>query len=564
MGSSAGEWLGRASRLAAALALLTGLWQIPRIALAQEDVDPSRYDGLFGAVPPDPALAEALPRATLKRGYQPVAVDFSALMPPPVQQELGSCVAFAFGYAARGYYAALQLGRSPGDPLSTPSPAYLHSQIAGWNPNQPAKPSVDQCRTSGSSAILALIYMAENGAPNNAAVPISDICKPEVTAMSIGKNEFSIQDGEVIFFPKDGAVAGDREINLMKQALAQGHPVVFGMNMVRLVPGKDAAALQGYQKGDIYRGSLGNHHGKLDMGHEMVMVGYDDSQQAFLVQNSWGKDWGDNGFAWISYDAVKADLNEAVLLDAGVTPPRPQPTRPKRQQPNIAKEGQCALIYEASGAGGGLRGFVETEEELEELRAGYGADAVKDVAVRPWPVCEALLTLDDPSLATSRPRITVDGGRETLAFGDVLGFSVTTPDFPSFLYVVYIQADGTVVNLVPRRGPIREQLAPGTTVRFGDGQEGRQTFRVSAPAGPEAVVAIATRSPMAQLEALETEGNGQFRLAAALRESGGEDENAQDRLYLSLLRAAIADTPVPDMVAREITADVVHVTITEN
>jgi C1A family cysteine protease len=37
-------------------------------------------------------------------------------------------------------------------------------------------------------------------------------------------------------------------------------------------------------------------------GHAMAIVGYDNSKQAFRVVNSWGPDWGDKGFCWISYD----------------------------------------------------------------------------------------------------------------------------------------------------------------------------------------------------------------------------------------------------------------------
>ena len=39
-------------------------------------------------------------------------------------------------------------------------------------------------------------------------------------------------------------------------------------------------------------------------GHAMTIVGYDDSKfgGAFEVMNSWGSDWGNEGFMWIKYD----------------------------------------------------------------------------------------------------------------------------------------------------------------------------------------------------------------------------------------------------------------------
>jgi hypothetical protein len=36
-------------------------------------------------------------------------------------------------------------------------------------------------------------------------------------------------------------------------------------------------------------------------GHAVALVGYDDSKESFKLRNSWGRGYGDNGYAWISY-----------------------------------------------------------------------------------------------------------------------------------------------------------------------------------------------------------------------------------------------------------------------
>jgi len=36
-------------------------------------------------------------------------------------------------------------------------------------------------------------------------------------------------------------------------------------------------------------------------GHAMLMVGYDLKKQLFLVRNSWGPDWGINGYCWMPF-----------------------------------------------------------------------------------------------------------------------------------------------------------------------------------------------------------------------------------------------------------------------
>ena len=36
-------------------------------------------------------------------------------------------------------------------------------------------------------------------------------------------------------------------------------------------------------------------------GHAILVVGYDDSIQRFICQNSWGISWGDKGFFYMPY-----------------------------------------------------------------------------------------------------------------------------------------------------------------------------------------------------------------------------------------------------------------------
>jgi len=60
-----------------------------------------------------------------------------------------------------------------------------------------------------------------------------------------------------------------------------------------------------------------------DGGHAMLVVGYSDEMQAFKVVNSWGKDWGNEGFVWIDYKAWEqagdTDADFKILCEAWVT-----------------------------------------------------------------------------------------------------------------------------------------------------------------------------------------------------------------------------------------------------
>ncbi len=55
----------------------------------------------------------------------------------------------------------------------------------------------------------------------------------------------------------------------------------------------------------------------------MLVVGYSDEMNAFKVVNSWGKDWGNQGFVWIDYKAWEQandiDADFKILCEAWVT-----------------------------------------------------------------------------------------------------------------------------------------------------------------------------------------------------------------------------------------------------
>jgi hypothetical protein len=49
-------------------------------------------------------------------------------------------------------------------------------------------------------------------------------------------------------------------------------------------------------------GYIWNSKGSPMGNHAMTIVGYDDSKNAWLIQNSWGTSWGCNGQAWVDYN----------------------------------------------------------------------------------------------------------------------------------------------------------------------------------------------------------------------------------------------------------------------
>lgn len=94
----------------------------------------------------------------------------------------------------------------------------------------------------------------------------------------------------------------DVEISLLKAAIAKGYPVTIGMKL-----GKSFTQLRGELSTHKYVGVNNDSIG----GHAMCVIGYDDSLNGFIVENSWDTSWGDNGLCLISYDVMKKDVHDA-------------------------------------------------------------------------------------------------------------------------------------------------------------------------------------------------------------------------------------------------------------
>lgn len=80
----------------------------------------------------------------------------------------------------------------------------------------------------------------------------------------------------------------------LKGCLAAGYPFIFGFSVYESFE-SDAVTTTGV----VPMPDLTSE--KLMGGHAVVAVGYDESEQRFLVRNSWGPDWGDHGYFTMPY-----------------------------------------------------------------------------------------------------------------------------------------------------------------------------------------------------------------------------------------------------------------------
>ena len=50
-------------------------------------------------------------------------------------------------------------------------------------------------------------------------------------------------------------------------------------------------------------------------GHAVSLVGYDLSAKKILARNSFGDDWGDGGYFWVTFQYVESEIMDAWVFD---------------------------------------------------------------------------------------------------------------------------------------------------------------------------------------------------------------------------------------------------------
>ena len=235
----------------------------------------------------------------------PVRLDLAKYCPPVGNQgDVESCVGWASGYAAMTIERALQNNWT--DPRQIASNAtsamFVYNQITGEHCN-------------GIKMTDALDYLLNTGncLARDFDFAIDDCTvQPEVEVIERAENH-KIEEYIRLFEPKD-----NEKVKNVKLVLAQNKPVIIGMRVLKNFVSIGSGSESWFPKvGDqTYIG-----------GHAMVVVGYDDNKffqgrsdvsaelkGAFKIMNSWGTEWGQNGFIWVRYAHFKEFCQHAYAI----------------------------------------------------------------------------------------------------------------------------------------------------------------------------------------------------------------------------------------------------------
>jgi fibronectin type 3 domain-containing protein len=223
----------------------------------------------------------------------PHKVDLSNYLPPVKSQgSIGSCAAWSTVYYAK----TIQENQERGWGVETEdhqfSPLFTYNQITkGVN--------------KGTPIVQHMILMEEQGASTLTSFPHIDNIKimPDEKVFNNAANYRAESYRKLDRYDREKE-QWIVDLKTVKTFLAEGLPVVGGFQI--------------YENFYKYPGGVYNKiSGKKSGGHAMCIVGYDDAKGALHIVNSWGTNWGEEGFFWLDYDLFEqlCVYNCAVMYD---------------------------------------------------------------------------------------------------------------------------------------------------------------------------------------------------------------------------------------------------------
>lgn len=217
----------------------------------------------------------------------PLSIDLSERMPLPGNQgSQGSCVAWAVAYA-KSYHENIKRFVTDGNRRLMYSPSFLYNSI-----------KIKQGRgcSGGLSMHEALQFVVDHG------LPLLDDFPYDPKTCSIHPSsqvKVAASKRKALTFKKI-ELADLKKTYILQDLLANGLPILIGIHT--------------HSSLDLYKDGLYTPSGLQGRGHGMLVVGYDAEKNAYKIMNSWGQDWGDKGFVWMTPKVLSSITDEAYVL----------------------------------------------------------------------------------------------------------------------------------------------------------------------------------------------------------------------------------------------------------
>lgn len=101
-----------------------------------------------------------------------------------------------------------------------------------------------------------------------------------------------------------GDISKIASVAKIKEAICKYGPIAASVQVTSL--------FQNYTNGTFFE--FANNNASPSTNHAIVLVGWDDDKGAWLMKNSWGEDWGEDGYMWIKYNSNNIGRRAAWIL----------------------------------------------------------------------------------------------------------------------------------------------------------------------------------------------------------------------------------------------------------
>lgn len=231
----------------------------------------------------------------------PKSVSLQSYAPTPGNQgSTGTCTAWSSAFHARTISESVKLNRTnqKDTDQNTFSPSYIYNLIREY----------EGCE-QGTYIHNAMEVLKNYGVPKYSFLQFN--CLKEIDNIDHqNASPYKIKDYKILF-----STESNNKILPVKKSLSEKKPVVFGMYCPESF----------YNAKGVWKpapSDKSKEHG----GHAMVVAGYDDEKEggSFLILNSWGKQWGNDGYMWVRYE----DFNFFAVYGFEIIDEVSQPTVP--------------------------------------------------------------------------------------------------------------------------------------------------------------------------------------------------------------------------------------------
>jgi len=224
----------------------------------------------------------------------PFSHSLEKYVPPVLNQEGGTCVGFA------SFYYALSTMYNIEFDITDPSEKYVHSFDPYFIYSIYFNDKND-C-DGGLPFDAAFEKLGKIGAKKLFYPPFTG-CESTWTTTEL-KNTLGYTKPysiETWYYLDKENISDDRLLEILKGTLYENTPIITGFKFVESMFSYNSENLLGVKTDGLWDP---RSYESEDGGHALCVVGYNDYKYggAFRIVNSWGSDYGDNGYMWVKYE----------------------------------------------------------------------------------------------------------------------------------------------------------------------------------------------------------------------------------------------------------------------